>query len=103
MLWLALFVDAGSLWSDPFWEKTLYQDNRTLIQNDLDSGELYRIQDFGKVNLLGYFRYSYGFGFRIQIPMMPLRFWFGQKVVYEGRFRQLGGFTFQFAIGDLRF
>jgi outer membrane protein insertion porin family len=103
MLWVVLFVDAGSLWSDTFWEKTLYKDNQTIINNDLQTHKLYRIQDFGKVNLLSYFRYSYGFGLRIQIPMMPLRFWFGQKVVYEGGFRQLGGFTFQFAIGDMRF
>jgi len=36
--------------------------------------------------------------------MMPLRFWFGRKLIYSGgRFKSVGGLTFQFAIGDMRF
>ena len=76
------------------------------MQEDLKNGQVYRINDFfsKKVNLLAYFRYSYGFGFRIQIPMMPLRFWFGKKVIYEGgRFREISNLRFQFSIGDFRF
>jgi outer membrane protein insertion porin family len=56
---------------------------------------------------MSYFRYSYGFGFKIQIPMMPLRFWFGKKVEWAGKehgyFRSLSGFNFQFGIGDMAF
>jgi outer membrane protein insertion porin family len=103
MLWIVLFVDAGSLWSDSFWESSLYKDNRDLIQSDRQNKKLYRIQDIGDVNILKYFRYSYGFGFRIQIPMMPLRFWFGRKLVYDGGFKHIGNFTFQFGMGDIRF
>ncbi len=103
MLWVVVFVDAGSLWSDQFWEKTLYKDNRSLIQDDLTNKKLYRLQDIGEVNIMKYFRYSYGFGFRIQIPMLPLRFWFGQKLIYDGGFRNLGNLTFQFSMGDMRF
>ncbi|MBN2079201.1 MAG: outer membrane protein assembly factor BamA [Spirochaetes bacterium] len=103
MLWLALFFDAGSLWSDPFWEQHLSKENLELVAKDLVMKDLQRLQDFKKVNLLSYFRYSYGFGFRIQIPMMPLRFWFGRKLIYEGRFKSIGGLTFQFGIGDMRF
>jgi outer membrane protein insertion porin family len=102
-LWIVLFLDAGSLWSDQFWEKTLYKDNRTLIQTDLANKQLYRLQDFGNVNIMKYFRYSYGFGIRIQIPMLPLRFWFGQKLLYDGGFKKVGNLTFQFSMGDLRF
>jgi len=104
MLWFAVFFDAGSLWSDPFWEKQLSLDNQKIVAQDLFTRDLARIQRFDKVNLLSYFKYSYGFGFRIQIPMMPLRFWFGRKLIYSGgRFKSVGGLTFQFAIGDMRF
>lgn len=103
MLWLALFFDAGSLWSDPFWEKHLSRENLDLVVKDLATRDLQRIQNFSKVNILSYFKYSYGFGFRIQIPMMPLRFWFGRKMIYDGKFKSIDGLTFQFGIGDMRF
>jgi outer membrane protein insertion porin family len=103
MLWLALFFDAGSLWSDPFWEQHLSRENLNLVVRDLATKDLQRIQNFKNVNFLSYFKYSYGFGFRIQIPMMPLRFWFGRKMIYDGRFKSMGGLTFQFGIGDMRF
>jgi len=105
MLWFAVFFDAGSLWSDTFWEKQMTKDNQKIIYQDLATGKLHRVQDIftGDVNLLKYFKYSYGFGFRIQIPMMPLRFWFGRKLIYNGRFTNVGGFQFQFGIGDMRF
>ncbi len=105
MLWFALFFDAGSLWSDSFWETQMTKDNQRIIYQDLLTGDLHRVQDIfkGKVNLLKYFKYSYGFGFRIQIPMMPLRFWFGRKLIYNGKFTNIGGFQFQFGIGDMRF
>ena len=103
MLWLVLFLDAGSLWSDPFWEKQLSLDNQKIVARDLLTKDLRHIQDFGKSDILKYFKYSYGFGFRIQIPMMPLRFWFGRKMIYTGKFKSVGGFQFQFGIGDMRF
>ena len=104
MLWFALFIDAGSLWSDKYWEGHADDALKQYIEDDVLAGKLNRIQDFTKVSLLHYFKYSYGFGFRIQIPMMPLRFWFGRKVIYrKGEFKQISGFTFQFGIGDMRF
>ena len=103
MLWFAVFFDAGSLWSDTEWEAQLEGESSSAITTDITDGKLKRIQDFTKVNLLHYFKYSYGFGFRIQIPMMPLRFWFGRKLIFDGRFKEVGGFTFQFGIGDMRF
>lgn len=105
MLWMAFFFDAGSLWSDPFWESHLPENLQGIVDDDLASGELYRIGDFfnQKDNLLEYFRYSYGFGFRIQIPMMPLRFWFGRKMIYDDGFKTISGYNFQFGIGDMRF
>ena len=60
MLWLVLFFDAGSLWTDPFWEKQLSQDQMQIVAQDLLTKDLYHIQDFGKANLLKYFKYSFG-------------------------------------------
>ncbi|MCU0847882.1 MAG: outer membrane protein assembly factor BamA [Spirochaetes bacterium] len=133
LLWTALFFDAGSLWGDKFWEKQivvrdLYYNRTNLLNYSIFSSflqlysntqssktetsvvfedilykRLYNIDKFFKVNQLRYFKYSYGFGFRIQIPMMPLRFWFGKKLIYNGKFKSLGGLNFQFGIGDIRF
>jgi outer membrane protein insertion porin family len=103
LFWVVLFFDAGSLWSDPFWEKQLSLENQEIVAQDLLTKDVRHIQDFGKTNFLKYFKYSYGFGFRVQIPMMPLRFWFGRKMIYTGKFKSIGGFQFQFAIGDMRF
>ena len=52
--------------------------------------------------------YSWGFGLRIQIPVLPLRLYLAQKLYYAGggRFRPIPGsdqFEFVFGIGDQRF
>ena len=108
MLWLVLFFDAGSLWSDSFWEDTIADtEKRAEIQADKRNKLLYDITDFGNVDQMRYFKYAWGFGFKIQIPMMPLRFWFGRKLAWvgqdQGYFKEISGFNFQFAIGDMRF
>ncbi len=103
MLWLAFFFDAGSLWSDSYWEKNLSDRYREYIDKDRETGELLRINEFFKADLLSYFRYSYGVGLKVQIPMMPLRFWFGKKMIYDEGFKTISGYNFQFSIGDIRF
>ncbi|HSV95419.1 MAG TPA: outer membrane protein assembly factor BamA [Spirochaetota bacterium] len=107
MLWLAFFFDAGSLWADKFWEQNRGTSNLETINEDKAAGLLHDIRDIEDINLMSYFKYSYGFGFKIQIPMMPLRFWFGRKLVWVGQdkgyFDTMGDFTFQFGIGDYRF
>ncbi len=103
MLWLVTFFDAGALYTDSFWEKHLNDTYRGYVNDDLESGKLRRIDDIFDGDLLPYFVYSYGFGVKVQIPMMPLRFWFGKKMIYDDGFETLGGFNFQFAIGDMRF
>jgi outer membrane protein assembly factor BamA len=50
-----------------------------------------------------YFIYSYGFGIKIQVPMMPLRFWFGKKMIYDDGFKTISGYNFQFSIGDIHY
>jgi outer membrane protein insertion porin family len=108
MLWLALYFDAGSLWTDNFWEKTRDKTELRYINNDKANKQLYDIRDFFEADKMNYFKYSWGFGFKIQLPMMPLRFWFGRKVEWVGKdrgfFHELSqDFNFQFAIGDYRF
>ncbi len=103
MLWLIGFFDAGALWGDKFWNSQLTGDSLDTVNDDLDSNDLKNIDDMFKTNWGSYFKYSYGFGFRIQIPMMPLRFWFGQKLIYDGGFRHVDRLTFQFQIGDMRY
>ncbi|HOW83785.1 MAG TPA: BamA/TamA family outer membrane protein, partial [Spirochaetota bacterium] len=107
MLWMAVFFDAGSLWSDRYWEKKLNDDEFDVIADDIKAGKLYRLDDIGKMRFeqfFRYFKYSYGFGFRVQIPMLPLRFWFGRKFIFDGKdVKHLNDLTFQFGIGDMRF
>jgi outer membrane protein insertion porin family len=107
MLWLAFFFDAGSLWSDRFWESTFSLETKKVIYEDKVAGQLYNIQEVRNVDLMYYFKYAYGFGLKIQIPMMPLRFWFGRKLMWVGKdqgyFEAIEDFNFQFGIGDMRF
>lgn len=106
-LWLVFFFDAGSVWTDEFWEQSLEPSTREIINEDKEKGLIHDIRDFTQIDYLSYFKYSYGFGFKIQIPMMPLRFWFGRKLAWvgqdEGFFKPLSGYQFQFGIGDMRF
>jgi outer membrane protein insertion porin family len=105
MLWLVFFFDAGSLWSDKYWEKQMDDEMRDIYEADLADNKLRRINSLRlNEDLLSYFRYSYGFGFKIQIPMMPLRFWFGRKMIYaDDEFRTISDYNFDFEIGDIRF
>ena len=104
MLWVTAFFDAGSLWTDSYWEKLLINDNyREYVAEDLASGKLRRIDQIDDGDLLPYFIYSYGFGIKIQVPMMPLRFWFGKKMIYDDGFKTISGYNFQFSIGDIRY
>ena len=104
MLWVTAFFDAGSLWSDRFWEKKLNNETYSgYIQEDLATGKLRRIDQFFDGDLMPYFIYSYGFGIKVQVPMMPLRFWFGKKMIYDEGFKTISGYNFQFSIGDIRY
>jgi outer membrane protein insertion porin family len=107
--WLVLFFDAGSLWTDSYWEGHRNSETeRKAIQTDKDNNQLYDIRDFFHKNKMPYFKYAWGFGFKLQIPMMPLRFYFGRKVDWVGKdkgfFRERNkDFNIQFGIGDAWF
>lgn len=103
-LWGAFFFDSGALFSDRFWDRNSEYQNELLL--DKQNALLYDIRDINDANLLAYFKYSYGFGLRIQIPMLPLRFWFGRKVIWEPGegFKDISDkLEFEFQIGDMRF
>ncbi len=103
--WVALFFDSGALYSDQYWDD--YSEYSDDIYVDKDNGDVVDIRDIHTVNPLKYFRYSYGFGFRVQIPMLPMRFWFGKKALWEGLteggLKPLDGFEFQLQLGDIRY
>jgi outer membrane protein insertion porin family len=76
----------------------------------------YELNDPGRLILSGNnlslqnFKYSWGFGLRIQIPVLPLRIYFAQKILYTGVsdrpfsvYPDTNAFQFVFGIGDLRF
>lgn len=104
-LWMALFFDAGSLYSDTYWDQ--YAENYDAILEDKDNGQTKDIKEIFGVDPLRYFKYSYGFGFRVQIPMLPLRFWFGKKAVWkgftEGGLDTISDYNFQIQVGDIHF
>ena len=103
IIWFVLFFEGGALFQDV--------DNILLDVPTRDIDEIQSIRDTGltRRNFRGdYFKYSWGFGFRIQIPILPLRFYFSKKVIWDPNlnfFRELPGEGFQFnlGIGDQRF
>jgi outer membrane protein insertion porin family len=107
LVWFAFFFDAGSLWTDNFWEKDFSDYTMEIINEDKNNKLLYDLSDISRADLMYYFKYSWGFGIKMQIPMLPLRFWFGRKMRWVGRgkgyFKEISDFNFQFGIGDMRF
>lgn len=103
LFWLVLFFDAGALYDNKneyIIDETTSQETITNLENAALTKE--------HINL-GYFRYSWGFGFRLQIPILPLRLYLAKRMIWDdnlGWFRthpQSQGFEFVFGIGDRRF
>ena len=105
LIWFVFFFEGGALFHD--------LDNVVLDNNIIIGGTQYnqvRQTDLNKRNLRpDYFKYSWGFGIRIQIPILPIRFYLAKKVIWDtniGFFRELHpdeGFVFEFGIADRRF
>lgn len=102
LLWLVFFFDAGALYTDP---------NQYVLNDFTDSYQqsIYDSRLSEKTLALDYFRYSWGFGFRLQIPIMPLRIYLAKRLLWDrdsGGFYEhpdQQGFEFVFGIGDTRF
>ena len=103
LFWLVLFFDAGALYQN----LAEYSFSSTTTQATLDA---YKAAELNKQNFsLSYFRYSWGFGFRLQIPILPLRIYLAKRLIWDdnlGWFKDhpnQSGFEFVFGIGDRRF
>ena len=126
-LWLAVFLDAGSLYNSL---NDLRGEQRNRYENygsqgaaecaGQDSniprhyGSCVEWNDPARTRLtfsniaLDRFLYSWGYGLRVQIPVLPLRIYYAQKLYYAGggRFRSIprdDEFDIIFDIGDFRF
>lgn len=99
IIWFVTFIDAGGLWD-------AYETSASTV----DLGENLSKKTLAK----DYFVYSYGFGIRIQIPVLPIRLYLAKRVIYKGKredgsyygtrgFVDIGDLNFVFGIGDVRF
>ena len=103
LFWLVLFFDAGALYQN----LNEYSFSSTTPAATVSA---YNAAELNKQNFsLSYFRYSWGFGFRLQIPILPLRIYLAKRLIWDdgaGWFRDhpnQSGFEFVFGIGDRRF
>ncbi|MFZ5630393.1 MAG: BamA/OMP85 family outer membrane protein [Spirochaetota bacterium] len=103
LFWLVLFFDAGALYQNMA-EYSFSSTTPAATINAYSQAQLSQ-QTFA----LSYFRYSWGFGFRLQIPILPLRIYLAKRLLWDdnlGWFRDhpnQSGFEFVFGIGDRRF
>jgi outer membrane protein insertion porin family len=140
LLWLVVFLDAGSMYEEinravgerkefiNAYDQRVFEARtknpvetyllenydslsaKKLPQSRLDTNDPGRLVLSGRNLAFDNFRYSWGFGLRIQIPVLPLRLYFAQKVRYTGvsqhpfsSYEDDKAFQFVFGIGDLRF
>ena len=139
LLWLVMFLDAGAMYEETgkfygakkeFYETYEYEINNRQASNPVEfylqehfnnygqqiKESPYSLNDPERLTLsrnnlaLDRFRFSWGFGFRIQIPVLPLRLYFAQKLRYTGdsahpftTYADDNKFQFVFGIGDVRF
>ena len=103
LLWLVAFFEAGALYDD-INQYSIDESTSTEFKDAVNAATL------TKQNLsLEYFRYSWGFGIRLQIPILPLRIYMAQRLVWDNSknwFNTMPNndeFVFVFGIGDRRF
>lgn len=103
VFWLVLFFDAGALFTNP----NEYQLDESVSSSFQES--VYQSQLSMDNMRMDYFRYSWGFGFRLQIPILPIRIYMARRLEWDdnrGWFRNhksASNFEFVFGIGDQRF
>jgi len=139
LLWFVTFIDAGAMYEEinrsrgerrEFFQsydqrvrqqrfnqpsETWYLENfntnvQRIYESPLDLNDPGRLVLSGRNLSMQNFRFSWGFGLRIQIPVLPLRLYFAQRLRYTqiedkpfGTFPENNNFQFVFGIGDLRF
>lgn len=140
LLWLVAFFDAGALYEEVNRATGVRRDLFTTYDQRVREAQLkdpvgYALSNHYNLNALrkadytyeelnnpanlvlsgnnialDKFRFSWGIGLRIQIPVLPLRIYFAQKLKYSGvpdhpftKFESDNAFQFVFGIGDYRF
>ncbi|MDH4199185.1 MAG: BamA/TamA family outer membrane protein [Spirochaetia bacterium] len=103
LIWAVLFFDMGALFND----LNQYYTDQTTPQSQIDAIKATELTSQNVFNL-AYYRYSWGFGFRLQIPVMPIRLYFAQRLFWNssrGFYNDPNQKNLEvvFAIGDYRF
>jgi len=104
IIWAVLFFDMGALFND----FNQYYTDATTPQSQIDDIKSTALT-LKNLTDLSYYRYSWGFGFRLQIPVMPIRFYFAQRLYWDNTKHWFINDPYQtnlevvFAIGDYRF
>ena len=118
-VWLVIFLDGAALFEnvnyysdiernelEEYYREGTYESSPVPHISDRDWNDPRRF-DINNLNI-NQFLFSWGFGLRLQIPVLPLRLYFSKKL-YPAK-NGIGlkefpnqGWTFEFSIGDLRF
>ena len=104
ILWFVLFFDGGALFEDASNAIIDEQATTDLAINGIRSSTLNKANIFNPA----YFRYSWGFGFRLEIAILPIRFYLGRRLEWDpakGFLREVPNtnWNISFGIGDYRF
>ncbi len=139
LLWFVIFMDGGAMYeevnraigerreffqtydqrvrqqrisqpTETFILENFNQNGQRVFESPLELNNPGRLVLSGRNLSFQNFRFSWGFGLRIQIPVLPLRLYFAQRLRYTGEeyhpfstFSENNNFQFVFGIGDLRF
>jgi len=104
IIWMVLFFDMGALFN----EQNQYYTDATTPQAQIDAIKSTGLT-FNNLTDPSYYRYSWGFGFRLQIPVMPIRLYLAQRLFWDKNKKWFINDPNQkqlevvFAIGDYRF
>ena len=98
MVWLVFYFDAGALFN----EGVDFQVDNQAIDFQGKTG-------LSNISRASYWVYSWGFGFRIQVPMLPLRLYMGQRLKWDNtlnwftKYDEHPNLEVVVGIGDTRF
>ena len=104
ILWFVFFFDGGALFEDAPAALIDEQPSSQAAINSINGSALSATNFFDPK----YFRYSWGFGFRLEIAILPIRFYLGKRMIWDRNTNFLkeipdAGWNISFGIGDFRF
>lgn len=98
LAWFVFYFDAGALFN----EGASFLNDKSISNIEVTTG----LQNISKAS---YWVYSWGFGFRVQVPMMPLRIYMGQRLRWDDsinwftHYAEKSDLEVVVGIGDMRF